>query len=98
MAESKMDVVVPIPNTPEHEDGLATFGKALAHVSMDICEKMLRHAGDRLEESPEDPLSCERYVHVANQLSEIATRMYELAENANSNLLSNMQNGLEGLK
>jgi hypothetical protein len=76
----------PVPNTMDHEEGLAKFGKALAHASMDICATMLARASDRLEKSPQDPLSCERYVSVANQLSEIAARMYDLAERANITL------------
>lgn len=73
---------VPEPNTAAHEEMVAKFGKLLSAASMHICSTMLEKADEVISASPKDPLSAEKYIFVANQLAEIATKMYDLGERA----------------
>ena len=71
-----------VPNTEAHEESLAKFGKALSAASMHLCSTMLEAASVTIIGAPKDPLSAEKYIFVANQLAESATKMYELGERA----------------
>jgi hypothetical protein len=66
------------PNTAEHEDSVARLAKLMVPVVLDAIAGALAKGIPLAHGS--DPLSSERYVHLADKLSQVAERLYELGE------------------
>jgi hypothetical protein len=71
---------VPMPNTRAHEEELSASCKAITAATINMMVDALTAAEGKVASA--DPLHAERYLHLADKLSDIATRMYALGERA----------------
>jgi hypothetical protein len=67
------------------------FDEALAGISRSMAGGLITLTADALDRvrprlTAEDPLSAERFVHLADKLSEMAVRLYALGEMCSSKL------------
>ena len=66
------------PNTGDHEKVISEAAKSMVAGVLDMGAVALTAAIPKV--GTDDPLAAERYVHLADTLSSIAARLYEVGE------------------
>lgn len=70
-------------NSGDHERALSDSAKNIVGGCMDLTAMALNACTEKV--GGEDPLSAERYIHLADKLSQIAERLYTVGEKARAN-------------
>ena len=65
-------------NTPDHEMTISHIAKTAVPGILGMIAATLEQAVPNLD--GKDPLSAERYIHLADKLSEVAARLHKLGE------------------
>jgi hypothetical protein len=74
------DKQLPRVNTGAHEQMISEACKQNVPALLDLTAAALQKSIDKV--TSEDPLHAERYIHLADQLTGIADRLYHLGESA----------------
>lgn len=67
-------------NTPDHEILISVASKSTVPGILGMVAQALEQAIPKV--NGEDPLAAERYVHLADKLSEVAVRLHKLGEDS----------------
>jgi hypothetical protein len=72
-----------LTNTGDHERAISDGAKGIAAGAIDLVATALNACIEKV--GSDDPLSAERYIHLADLLSQIAERLYNVGELARGN-------------
>jgi hypothetical protein len=70
----------PRTNTGQHEQIIADASKTIVAGATAMAAACLDEAMVKLRDKPHDPLHAEKFIHLADRLTEIAARCYDIGE------------------